>query len=243
MNPRPAALCVLTLLVACSRVERPIEATLPADGLDTLRVTIDRGDLAYEGTSEDRFVLEGTSAGFGSSESQAAAREAGNEVTLVASGDAAVLEATSESRRGWVDLELAGPSTLDLDVWVKRGSLDVSGVTGQHVLTADRITARGLAGDADLLATSGGMDVELWPFDDGELLLESSAGEVVLRLPWGLPYDIEVLGDPAYEMYIEDLGFHSTFSDVGYFTGTVGDGSIRVAVSVHGGSFQLLEAF
>ena len=86
------------------------------------------------------------------------------------------------------------------------------------------------------------MDVDVWPDAGGEVLIESSAGDTILRLPYGGAYDVEVIGDPAYEMVIEDLGFLSRFDEVGYFSGTVGDGSIRVVVYVSGGSFQLLES-
>jgi len=237
----PAA-CALLVLVGCARSERPVDATLSADGITSLRALVDRGDLTVHGTSDTGFVLQGTSAGMGRNETRAALHESGNRVDLSADGAAAVLTSTSVYRRAWVTLDLAGPAQLDLDLQVDRGSVDVEQVEGTHTITADRITSVQLAGSMDLHATSGGMDVDVWPADDGQVQLDSSAGDVVLRLAWGRPYDVEVIGDPAYDMQIEDLGFQGTFSEPGYFSGTVGDGSIPVSVYVNGGSFELLES-
>ena len=240
MVGRPALLLLL-VASACAKVERSVDAELDATGLTAFVATIDRGDFAYEGGSA-AFSLDGRAIGYGGSKAQAERRLDGVDVSLQADGTDAVLEAASEFKRAWVDLEVAGPGIVDTDIWVKRGSVDVSEITGRHLVTADRITSQGLHGDVDLLATAGGMDVDVWPGEGGEVLIESSAGDTILRLPYGGAYDIEVIGDPAYEMVIEDLGFLSRFDEVGYFAGTVGDGSIRVVVYVSGGSFQLLES-
>ncbi len=232
----------LPLAVACARVDVPIALSVSAVGVEALNARVDRGDLVVLGDETDTLALTGTSTGYGSSAAQASAREAGNTVTLAVDGATARLTATSTAKRAWTALDVVGPTVLDLDVDVRRGSVHVEAVAGEHVIRADRITARRLEGTAELRASSGGMDVDLRPDAGGRVQIESSAGDVVLRLPWGLPYDIEVIGDPGYGMYIEELGFHATFSEPGYFAGTVGDGSIQVAVFVNGGSFQLLEA-
>jgi hypothetical protein len=233
---------LVVALAGCAKVEQPIDLEVAAGGIERLVATIDRGDLAVTGTNEQALVVEGESIGYGGGEGQAEHREEGNAVSLEVEGPDAVLEATSEFRRAWVDLHVETPAALDLDLWVKRGSVHVEGVEGRHVITGDRITAQALGGAADLLATAGGMDVDVRPWAESEVLLESSAGDAILRLPYGGPYDIEVIGDPAYEMVVEDLGFHTSWSDAGYFAGTVGDGSIRVVVYVSGGPFQLLES-
>jgi len=232
----------LFFALGCAEVDRSFEESVPADGIDRLEATVERGSLTYAGISEDTFVIEGTSVGRGGGEQQAERREEGNEVTMGVEDTTLVLEATSEFDRARVDLDVSGPSVLDLDVYAERGSVHVEEVEGDHVVTADRITSRQLIGNCDLLARSGGMDVDIWPFLEGRVILESTAGDVVLRLPYSGQYDIEVIGDPAYDMYIEDLGFHSDFFEPGYFAGVVGDGSIEVTVYVNGGSFELLES-
>lgn len=240
--PGRSALLLALSAAACARVEDGVDLQIPAEGLDRLVVTVDRGDVEVVGDDPTAFVVEGTSIGYGANENQAGEREDGNEVTLVAEGSDAVLESTSEFKRAWVDLEVSCPAVVDLDVWIKRGSAHLENIEGQHLVTADRITSRALMGSVDLLATAGGLDVDVWPWTDGEVLVESSAGDAILRLPYGGAYDLEVIGDPAWEMVIEDLGFHTTYQEPGYFAGTVGDGSIRVLVYVNGGSFQLLES-
>jgi len=240
MSARPALL--LLVAVGCTNAERSVSGELPAAGIVELEATIARGDLQVLGEEGADFELSGRAIGYGGGGSQAENRLAGVDVTFEAHDTKAVLESTSESKRTWVDLEVTGPSAIDLDLLVERGSLSVEGVTGHHLLTADRITSRALGGSVDLLATSGGLDVDIWPEPNGEVLLESAAGDVILRLPYGGPYDIEVVGDPAWDMIIDDLGFQTDYQEPGYFTGTVGDGSIRVIVYLNGGAFQLVES-
>jgi hypothetical protein len=232
----------LLLALGCKEAERSFEDTVSAEGIDRLEAAVERGSFTYAGISETTFVIEGTSIGRGGGDQQAARREEGNEVTVEVADSTLHLDATSEFKRARVDLDVSGPSVLDLDVLAERGSVHMEEVEGEHVITADRVTSRQLIGDCDLLARSGGMDVDIWPFLEGRVILESTAGDVVLRLPYSGQYDIEVIGDPAYEMYIEDLGFHSDFFEPGYFAGVVGDGSIEVTVYVNGGSFELLES-
>jgi len=238
---RPSML-LLPFALGCAEVERSIEETVPADGIDRLEASVERGSLTYAGISETTFLIEGTSIGRGGGEQGAERREEGNEVTVEVADATLHLDATSEFKRARVDLDVSGPSVLDLDVYAERGSVHMEEVEGEHIITADRVTSRQLIGNCDLLARSGGMDVDIWPYLEGRVILESTAGDVVLRLPYSGQYDIEVIADPAYEMYIEDLGFHSDFFEPGYFAGVVGDGSIEVTVYVNGGSFQLLES-
>lgn len=237
-----AALLVSLSVVACAKAERAVSGSVPAEGIVELEATVARGDLEITGEEGSDFELSGRVIGYGGSRGQAEHRADGVGVSFAAEGAKAVLETSSEFRRSWADLEVTGPAVVDLDVWVERGSLHVDGVAGRHLLTADRITTRALAGTVDLLATAGGMDVDVRPDPTGEVLLESAAGDVILRLPYGAPYDVEVIGDPAWDMIIADLGFHTEYEEAGYFAGTVGDGSIRVVVYLNGGSFQLAES-
>ncbi|MCB9742028.1 MAG: hypothetical protein H6740_05480 [Alphaproteobacteria bacterium] len=38
--------------------------------------------------------------------------------------------------------------------------------------------------------------------------VETQSGDVDLTLPWGLEYDMQVWGDPDYEMIVEDMGWN-----------------------------------
>jgi hypothetical protein len=242
MRPIHPSILLLLLPLGCKEVERSFEETVDAEGIERLQAFVERGSVTYAGISETTFVIEGTSIGRGGGEQGAERREEGNEVSIDVEDATLYVDATSEFKRARVDLDVSGPSVLNLDVLAERGSVHLEEVEGEHIVSADRITSRQLIGDCDLLARSGGMDVDIWPFLEGRVILESTAGDVVLRLPYSGQYDIEVIGDPAYEMYIEDLGFHSDFFEPGYFAGIVGDGSIEVTVYVNGGSFELLES-
>lgn len=242
MDNRLLAACTALLLAGCAKSSRLFTKTLPADGITTLQARVDRGDLSLLGIGGDTFNLAGTSTGYGSTPVRAAQHESGNAVDLSANGSQAVLTATSAYRRAWTTLNLSTPAQIDLDLQVDHGSVDAEQIDGNHTIVADRITAVHLSGSVDLTANSGGMDVDVWPAADGHVQIDSVAGDVVLRLPLGLPYDVQVIGDPSYGMQIEDLGFQGSLSQPGFFSGTVGDGSIPVMVYVNGGSFELLQS-
>lgn len=230
------------LATGCTSVSRTVDRSVSAAQADLLSVSIERGDLTYVGTDTDTFDVEITTTGRGSSTTRAcAARETADWALALRPGTFTMTATAGD--RAEVDFDVVGPDVMDTEVTVERGGAHLENVEGTHVVTASRITSRQLIGDVDLVAESGGMNVEIWPYVDGTVLLDSRSGDVSLYLPYGGDYDVEVVGDPAYELFVTDLGFHTSFLDVGYFRGTVGDGSILVSVTVTGGAFELLESF
>lgn len=243
MVPVPMRVFLLLLLLpACSRVERSFEESFEEAGLFTVWGTVERGSFAYTGDSEELILVSGVSTGRGATRRQAEKREEGNEIVIEPEGEILEVTATSEYNRASVDVDVRGPDVMDLDVEVERGTVHLAEVEGTHLVTAGRVTSQALIGSVDLLALSGGMDVEVWPFEGGNVQIESTAGDAVLRLPYGGAYDVVVYGDPAYEMLIEELGWSESYAEPGFYSGRVGDGSILVTVYVTGGSFELLES-
>jgi hypothetical protein len=153
------------------------------------------------------------------------------------------IDAASAERRASVEVDLVGPDAVDLDLEVEDGSVIVQGFEGEHRLVGAQIVTTRLMGAVVAEASQAGMDLEVWPWLDGGVEISSRAGDVVLRLPYGGDYAVEVWGDDLYEMYVTDLGFTASIAEPGYFNGTVGAGSIPVRVTVQGGAFELLEAF
>lgn len=240
-SPMRPALLPLLALVGCTSTSRTLDESVDADGIFDVVGTVDRGSFAYTGDSEAVIAVGGTSTGYGGGNNQAARRENGNALTVEVDGNAVEITGTSEFNRASMDIDVSGPFAMNLDVLVHKGSADFEDAEGDHIITADRVTAYGLVGNADILARSGGLEVELWPWDDADVVLESSAGNAVIWLPYGLDYDLEVIGDPSYEMYVDNLGFESDIFEPGYFYGAAGDGSVRVTVFVDNGSTELLE--
>jgi hypothetical protein len=227
----------------CVTLDRDFARSVPADGATVIVGTVERGSLTYRGTGEDTFEVTGTTVGTGSSHKAACRKRKGNDWTLAVQDGVFHVQETSEYKQARVDFDIAGPPALDTDIELLRGDIDLESLVGDHLVTADYITARRLEGSVDFLSRSRGMDVDVWPDEGGSVYLESTAGSVVLRLPYGGNYDIEVIADPDYDMVVADLGFNTDYSELGYFTGVSGDGSVRVMVYVNGGSFELLESW
>lgn len=229
-------------LVGCVTASEPFEQTVDADGITGMRVDIERGDLLYDVGSDGVFVIEGTSNARASTETRANDRLLDNQWRIQPSVPELVVEATSVQRRASVDVEVLGPPTVDLDITANQGVVSLVDVQGTHLVQAGRIQATRLRGTVDLTSTGGGIDVEIYPFLDGSVTIEGTSGDVIVRLPFGGNYDVEILGDPDFEMFVSEFGFVGSIAQPGYFTGVAGDGSIPVRIVAQGGSVQLLEA-
>lgn len=230
-------------LVGCTTVSEPFRETVDADGFSVLSVETERGNLVYGVGSDEQFVIDGTSIGRGGGASGAASREAGNSWVVQPTAPELRVEAQSDFARGAVDFDIRGPSLLDVDLTTFDGSVTASEVEGEHNLVGGRIQTVRLRGSATVASEFGGVDIELYPFTDGFLDLTATGGDVVVRLPYGGNYDVEIVGDPEHDMYVTELGFGASVAQPGYFSGIVGDGSIRVRIQAQGGSVELVEAF
>ena len=69
--------------------------------------------------------------------------------------------------------------------------------------------------------------------------LKNGVGIGILALPYGLPYDLQVWGDPEYPMAIEDLGFSNMVASDAYYAARSGNGSVRVDVYASGGEVRI----
>jgi hypothetical protein len=131
---------------------------------------------------------------------------------------------------------------MDTDILTKSGSVYLEYVEGYHTVTATSIVSTQLIGDVVFVSTGGGMDVEIWPYVDGRVFLESSGGTVDLYLPYGGDYDVEIWGDIEYGVTVTDLGFDQFYQAEDYFAGERGTGAITVEVYASGGAVNLYEA-
>ncbi len=122
------------------------------------------------------------------------------------------------------------------------GHAQLHGVDGSHVVTADSVTGTAITGSADLYAVRGGMDVEVYPDFGSVIVLQAMGGDVVLGMPFGLQYDIEVFGDWDYPMDVLDLGFDAVTVEPGYFAALTGGGNVVIEVTIQGGGFYVYEA-
>lgn len=229
-------------LVGCVSLSEPFSETVPSDGITAMRVDIERGSFVYEVDSDEIIVVQGESEARASSRQRAEQRLADNQVRIDVRGPTLVVETVSEVRRSNIDVDVFGPSILDLDVTANGGSVTLVDVQGSHVITAGRVQTTRLRGEATLTANGGGVDAEIYPYEQGDLIIDSTGGDVIVRVPFGPSYDVEILGDADFELFVAELGFVGSIAQPGYFSGVVGDGSVRIRITAQGGSVQLLQA-
>lgn len=233
---------VLTVLAACAHESEPFETIFPMDGVTTVSADLERGRFAYRGTITDRFQVQGIAEARAGGAEEAARRLATIDHVEAIDGDRLSLTATTPEPGCTVEYDVVGPQDVDVEVSVD-GLVDVESIRGHHVLRGSQVVGYRMYGSLTASSTMSGMDVEVWPDASSTVTLDSTAGDVVLRLPYGLDYDVQVLGDPSFEMYVTDLGFSTSQAEAGYFAGIVGSGTVPVRVTLQGGSFQLIEAF
>lgn len=237
MNTR-LALVVAPLLAACTVVESPIVATLPADGLRRVEASLDRGDFVYTAATPHEVQVRGSAWGRASDAVVAQDRLAGVWFTAERQGSAAVIASGAATSGAGADLALAGPATVGVSVAVARGDIELNGVRGHIVATADRVRVVDAVGSADLYADWGGVTADLVP-GPGDVIRIEAEGDIDLALPWGLAYDLQVWGDPEQQVVVEDLGFQYVMQDGPYLAAYAGNGSVRVDLIARGGDVRI----
>lgn len=239
--PRPLALAVIPLGVACTTVEAPLARDLPAARLQIIVVDVDQGDISYAATPTDTLQIRGQAWGRAADAEKAAARLGMTGFEARREGSAAYAVGTAVGWGSGTDLDVTGPARVDVTLETRSGAAYLSGVTGQHAIRADRIEAWNVAGSVDLHST-GPVEASLLPAP-GDTIRIAADGDVVLSLPPGLDYDLQIWGDPDHELRVEDLGFGPVFSDAGYFAAVSGPGTTRVDVVVTNGSVEVQRAW
>jgi len=198
------------------------------------------------GSSRSDVAASATSWGRGSSKTKAQTREAENTCRVEQATDSGRLSLVSNNRmysRAGVDFYVDTPFLMNTDIYVESGHVELRSLDGFQLVTASSVDAQDLYGSADLLAEGGSFDVSIVPESFGTVRVEARSGGGTLALPYGLPYDLTVRGDPEYTMTIADLGFQEIAEDAGFFAGFSGDDSVQIEVIVTGGSFTLVELF
>ena len=234
---------IAVLLAGCATVSEPFSETVDAADYSQVELDIARGNVLVEVGSGDVIAIAGDSIGRAGGQSAAAEREAQNSWTVEERAPTLVVRTRSGHRRGTVDVDLLVPPAMDLAIVTQQGSVTLADVEGVHRIDGGRIQTIRLRGSVDLNSSFGGVDAEIYPYVDGVVNVDSNGGDVIVRLPFGGNYDVEILGDPDFEMFVSEFGFVGSIAQPGFFSGVVGDGSIRVRITAQGGSVQILEAF
>lgn len=232
---------ILLLTAACARSVTTTEETIPGKGIDLVTFDSDRGDLDIVGDprrTDYRILFE--SSAYASGQTAADRREEDNTFAAEVTGSLLDIYTRSPSSQARVDVGIDGPAAVDLDLVLRDGTANVSNVEGVHLITADRVVMTQVLGNVDLYADSGGIDAEIWPYENGTVIIEAY-GDTVLYLPWGLDYDIDAFVDPKFPYEVAELGYDFLNLDFATIRAFTGNRTVRVEVYVSNGSFSLLE--
>jgi hypothetical protein len=201
-------------LLACETNE--VTETLAFDGdYAALFAQLDRSDLTVVGGAigsglEVRVVSWGRAV----ATDKAQDRLEGNAYSVTADGEVVSLTSRSTESRAGVDFEVRSPEFLSVDAAIDSGHAHLEYLEGSHVVTASSVRGEGLIGEIDAYADSGDNVIAIWPYEGANIRVETWSGDNVLTLPYGLDYDLTVVGDPEYALNVQDLGF-----DVAYASG------------------------
>lgn len=226
------------LLSACVRVERADDHVVDATDIDRLVARVDRGSLDVRGGTTDSFAIDATSVGTGANKAKASMREQANRLDVDADPPDLIVRATSAYDLARWEISIAAPARLDVNASLDGGTVELSDIEGDILVSASQINLTDMVGRVDL-RSDGGISATVSPWDDTENVLEAN-GPVLLQLPPDGPYDLRVVGDPDQPMLVEDLGFDSLVLDDGYVEAWRSPGTIVIRVDISGGDFTLI---
>lgn len=238
---RLSAPLALLMGTACTTVESPIDTALPATQLHRVVVDVDQGDLRYSPDDRGGLRFSGRTWGRARDAEDAAARLDSVAFSARREGDAAIARGQSAGWGSGTDVDVLGPAGVDVTLETRSGTARLSGVQGHQVLRADDIEVWDAEGSFDIEATSS-VDARLRP-GRGDTVRIVAGGDVLLALPPGLDYDLQIWGDPEHTLEVHDLGFEAATGGDGYFAAVSGPGTTRVDVQVSGGSVQVVPAW
>ena len=239
----PTSLILVLNASACTVVESDFGETFSAHSIDTLVADVDQGDVTVDGIlGQSTFTVTGRTFGYSVSSDNAQRNEDANTWSVGIEGNQLNLWGQSEYLGAGVDFEVMGPKAVDTSLIAESGQIEISNVAGNHYLEGHGVTVDDLTGSATIIAGRSGVNGSLVPLT-GDIIYIESEDDVRLRLPYGLDYDLQVWGDPEYEMEIHDLGFTQTAHAPAYFAGYSGRGTTTIDIVVTGGNVTIYDSW
>lgn len=234
------ALVVLTSACVESRVTETWES-LP--GAQSLTIRSDRGDVEIDGrTGRDAVFVEADLFGRAMGKDKAEERRNGTSVTFAEENNVVTIDARSQFTQAGVTLDADVPLVLNLDVSTERGDFTATDVEGTHVVDVNRIWNSFLRGELDADVGAGGIDLELWPYEDATVVINTT-GDLRLALPAFGPYDIVIETGFDTELSVADLGFDELIDDGGRLIARRFPATALIDIRATGDSVRIVEAF
>lgn len=216
--------------------ESTVEAT-------RLVVLSERGAIEVDGRADRETVyVEASRYGRASSSEKAEERLSGTSVEFGEADGIATVTAESEFIRAGVELEIDAPLVLDLDITADNSVLSVYDVEGTHRLDVNRLRSSVLRGAVSASVGGGGIDLELWPYEDATIILNTS-GDLYLALPAYGPYNLMIDAGMSTDVFIENLGFDEIFSVGNQWFAQRFPATVQIQIRATGDRVEIVEAY
>lgn len=251
ITAKPTLLLIAAGLISgCTTAESFDARSFSSNEVRWVQVALDNGDLSVAGNSSDVATVEARVYGYAGKEEVATRNHDGVSWTADVQSGILTVNSHSQFERAGVDLDLSVPR--DAEVLVEaQGDVELWGMNSPLIVTASDIDVRNSHGNIQLSAGSsihvedvsgdlflvaeGSVNADLLPNVGDYIQILSGSSGVNVVLPYGVPVDLEIWGDPEYEVIVEDLGFDRVATAPGFFTGVAGPGSVRVEIEAVGG--------
>lgn len=235
------ALAAAVVLPGCTMTEHDIALDIEGP-VSFFWVDGDNSDITLRGRSTaDGLSGTATSWGRAGKCDVAAERESGNRIDTIRNDAEVGLTLTSANANAGVDLDLRVPAVLDLELIVDSGRVWVEDITGVHTIHADGLTSNYLAGDLDAVVGGGGVDVELWPYEDCVVRIDAN-GPVTLALPAYGPYALDIDAGIDGVITLAELGFDELTLGEGWVQATRFPATCSIVIETQGDDVTILEA-
>ncbi len=213
--------------------------------VETTRLVVlsERGTVEVDGREDRESVyVEASRYGRAAGSEKAEERLSGTSVDFEEAAGVATVTAASEFARAGVELEIDVPLVLDLDITADNSVLSVHDVEGTHRLDVNRLRSSVLRGAVSASVGGGGIDLELWPYDDATIILNTS-GNLYLALPAYGPYELVIDAGLSTDVFIEDLGFDEVYSVGNQWVAQRFPATIQVQIRATGDRVEIVEAY
>jgi len=213
---------------ACTTVSTSEQFTF--DGISTVSASVDKGTVDYRGSQTATSVdVDITSWANASGKSKAEQKQSENAYSATADGGLLNVRGNTAYVQAGIDVLANGPDFMDLDLSSDSGSVLVQDVIGFSTLSGYSVTARNYEGDLTISA-DGSVNAEVYPFEMGQISIQSNNGDCVVRLPTYAPLAVTIEFDPEQESSFANLGFDDEFLDNGTYIASRHPADISVTI-------------
>ena len=229
------------LAMGCVTVDATTTDTVDVGDIWRVVADVDRGDIAYTGRSGAAvFDIEARTYATANNRPKARKKMQAVDFTVDASRNELLLSGQTAFNQAGVDVDVAGPWAIDLDLRSTHHDVFVESVLGSVLLAGEDISAFDVEGDVDIRAEED-VEAEIYPFELGQVSVRSDDGDCVVWLPRWAPVSIVAHWDPDYTASFADLDYDEEFIGDGVYEAARYPANIIVDIECNGGGLDIRE--